>query len=384
MVDFLRHRLVFAICVVFAFTLGGYLAFRLCMKMPLWLGAPLGLFFVLSSPVMFFDRKADEFGWHLPFRKWLPLVSSFFVMLFTCTVAADCAGILLTASVSGCAAAMGFLCLGISPASAFIIICASILLTLRGLANGRKPPVVCEYHISLSCLPKGLSKLRIAVLSDPHYLPGVFHEKLCRSMVDSVNAAQPDMIVVLGDVAEGGPEMFKHMRGELCRLSAPLGTFFISGNHDSHLERDWPAIWRSWGLTVLEDEVRSYMVNGSVLTLTGLSDGSENVRKLLDQSCTIEADGQQFPIVLSHRPVLKVMDHTRGLLVTGHTHGGQVLPFFPIVSILMHGFRKGIYYKGNCCVFTSAGAGVWPYLPVRLCCRAEIPVLVLESFGQIP
>ncbi len=283
MVDFLRNRLFWGTCVIFSFFLGAYTAFRLCRALPPFIGIPLGIILVLISPSMFFDRQADEFNWHLPLRKLIPYVSSLFLILVTCTAAADLFGFSIGWAISGRASVIGYFAGGLPPIAAACISCVSCFLVAVGFMNGRKPPALREYHVPLPSLPLRCAGLSIAVVSDTHFLPGGFHERRCSHIVDSVLSAKPDMIVVLGDIAEGEHTLFPHIRRELCRLKAPLGTFFICGNHDVTEKYDWPDVCRSWGFSVLEDESCVVCFKTSSLRIIGLSDRSESACMLYAQ-----------------------------------------------------------------------------------------------------
>jgi predicted MPP superfamily phosphohydrolase len=174
---------------------------------------------------------------------------------------------------------------------------------------------------------------------------------------------------------------------ELSRLSAPLGVYAVLGNHDH-----WsgPAVLaelvaglRSIGVRVLIDEAVVLENKKHSISLVGVDDyweGPANLAKALrglnPDDCTI---------VLSHNPDLNedVDNQVQpvDLIVSGHTHGGQiVLPMIgpPYSTPFNRKYTAGLVRDGERQTWISRGLGVF-LVPVRLGCPPDVSVLTLHS-----
>ena len=220
----------------------------------------------------------------------------------------------------------------------------------------------------------------MALISDLHAgAPYIDAVKIAR-MVEAVNQATPDLVLLLGDYTIHGVVAGDYLPIEavaplLDGLEAPLGRFAVLGNHDWW--DDAPGITaalRQAGITVLDEELVRIARPGGALWLAGLADLWEGRP---DPAALLAGVSDAAPVlVLSHNPdVFPLVPARAALTVAGHTHGGQVkLPLLgrPVVPS-EHGqrFAYGHVVEEGRHLYVTAGLGT-SILPVRFGVPPEV------------
>jgi predicted MPP superfamily phosphohydrolase len=231
----------------------------------------------------------------------------------------------------------------------------------------------------------------VAVLADLQFNRVTAHE---HAAVDLALAADPDLIVLPGDLFQGARDQFNaelpEIRELLSRLHAPGGVYIVAGNVDVP-ERIRRAV-AGTSIRFLENEIAEIEVDGMRMAVAGLTDDftTPAARACLDR-LTVHARDRAFALLLSHRPdtVLSLnTDHAVDLLVSGHTHGGQVaLPWFGPPVTLSRAPRRvcagGLHRVGGQRIYVSRGVGCERgHAPrIRFNCPPEVSVLTLRSPG---
>ncbi|MDK1030927.1 MAG: metallophosphoesterase [Planctomycetia bacterium] len=244
---------------------------------------------------------------------------------------------------------------------------------------------VTRIEISIANLPAEFDGLTIAVLSDIHH--GAYYSlKRVREVVELANGLGADVVVLPGDFTSSGRIMRGRIAaciGELAKLQASMGVYAVLGNHD---------LWADAALT-RQELARAGIVD---LTNTGvwLRKGQHRLRlagvgdlwteKQDLASALGDAAEDDVAVLLSHNPdyAAKITDSRVRLVLSGHTHGGQVC-FPPLGSpfvLSWHGqkYRAGFVKAPHSQVYVSRGIGVM-LLPVRLFCRPELPLVTLRA-----
>jgi predicted MPP superfamily phosphohydrolase len=231
----------------------------------------------------------------------------------------------------------------------------------------------------------------VAVLADLQFNRVTAHE---HAAVDLALAADPDLIVLPGDLFQGARDQFNaelpQIRELLSRLHAHGGVYIVAGNVDVP-ERIRRAV-AGTSIRFLENEIAEIEVDGMRMAVAGLTDDftTPAARACLDR-LTVHARDRAFALLLSHRPdtVLSLnTDHAVDLLVSGHTHGGQVaLPWFGPPITLSQAPRRvcagGLHRVGGQRIYVSRGVGCERgHAPrIRFNCPPEVSVLTLRSPG---
>lgn len=257
----------------------------------------------------------------------------------------------------------------------------SAVLAALGLRQALSGPVVREVEVPLAALPRALEGLRIVQISDLHVGP-LIGARYLESVVSRVEALAPDLIAVTGDVADATVAQLAGQLGALRRLRAPLGAYFVTGNHEYYWGAEpWVRQMAELGLTPLLDENRVVERGGARLLVGGVTDPAApsfvpTHRCDPARAARGEAD---LKILLAHRPDESGCAAAEAagfaLQLSGHTHGGQFFPFSILVG-LAHRYKKGLYRHGRLWVYVNSGTGYWGP-PHRFSVPAEITLLRL-------
>ena len=246
-----------------------------------------------------------------------------------------------------------------------------------------------HYPIVLRNLPPAFEGFRIAHISDLHFEeytePFFLHR-----MIREVNALTPDLILITGDFITHGPPRSVPERAiytvadALRALTCPqrLG---ILGNHDCTVSASFIArVLRDRGTPILTNQHTTVERNGQRITIAGVLDPLTSFPNLT-QAVPDQPDG---PVILmAHTPDYAdlVRHHSRGhlvdLILSGHSHGGQVrLPGIGplILPPLGKKYVHGHFQFDNLQLYVNRGLGSVG-LPFRLNCPPEITLLTLQS-----
>lgn len=234
--------------------------------------------------------------------------------------------------------------------------------------------------------PKELDGLKIALISDIHAGSPYVREKRIRELVGRVNAAKPDVIVLLGDyviqtVVGGRFYPPEDLAVELKELKAPLGVYAVIGNHDWWLDGERVRkAFAGQGLKVLENENVRLTWHGGRFGLLGLAD---HIERKPDAVTPIAKLPESEPVIaLIHEPdFFPEIPERIALTLAGHTHGGQVrLPLIgsPIVpSAYGQRFVRGLIKEGGRLLYVTTGVGT-SIIPVRFNVPPEYVLLTVR------
>lgn len=249
----------------------------------------------------------------------------------------------------------------LAPALRGAALVCGLLLSVIATIQGTRAPVVVNYEVALPPgLPHRLDGTVIVGLSDLHIGATLDGEWLAER-VAQVQAEQPDMIVLLGDIFEGHGQPAGELIGIFKGLQAPLGVWAVLGNHELHGREDFAGrLLKAAGIAVLRNE-RTTIRPG--LVLAGVDDLTSNYRSGSDSDLvtrTLATPSTGATILLSHTPWKADRAAKAGadLMLCGHTHGGQLWPFGYPVS-LAYPLLAGQYNVDGMTVIVSRGAGTW-------------------------
>lgn len=253
--------------------------------------------------------------------------------------------------------------------AAEIAAAASLAVVVVGLLNVARGPVVKRVRVPLARLP--VAEYRIAHLTDVHVGP-LIGRRFIEQLVNRVNALEPDLIVITGDLIDGPlSELRDHiepMRG----LRARDGVYAVTGNHEYYWNVEpWLQHLRTLGVRVLRNE---HTIIDGAFALAGVDDASfgEDVPR------AVEARDPEKPLVLlAHHPrtVVRAKDAGVDLQLSGHTHGGQLLPWGWLAR-LWDPRVAGLARFGRTWLYVSHGTGFWGP-PMRVGTRCEIAAITL-------
>ena len=243
--------------------------------------------------------------------------------------------------------------------------------------------------INVPRLPDPFAGLKIVQISDFH-----FHEyteaAFVEAVVRRVNEASPDLVVMTGDFVSSKPlprhfgiRMSQHCAEILSRIECPL-RYAILGNHDvlvsAHAVTDSLV---THSIPVLANSSVPIERDGRRLWLAGLEDALQQRPDLLTALPAGRNPDKEPLILLAHEP--DFADHVAGrqvdLVLSGHTHGGQIrIPFLPplLLPSLGHKYVEGLFrLRDGTQLYVNRGIGA-VNLPFRFRCPPEISVITLQ------
>jgi predicted MPP superfamily phosphohydrolase len=226
--------------------------------------------------------------------------------------------------------------------------------TIKGL----RPPVLTEYDVRMKGLPKALNGKTLVALSDLH-LGTTLGPRWLEARVAQIQALKPDLIVQLGDTFEGHGENTEAFLPAFSKLAAPLGVWAVDGNHENHgAIRSAAAFLDGTQIPTLQNEL-TQVAPGLVLA------GRRVLREHEAGTATApwNPSGIRPPgnlILLSHIPEDSQGAARAGvaLMLSGHTHGGQVWPFSLLVAMKQPEI-EGRYVVEGMTLLVCRGTGTW-------------------------
>jgi uncharacterized protein len=266
--------------------------------------------------------------------------------------------------------------------SALAVPLVALLTCAIGFLNARRRARVVRVDVPVAQLPAALDGFSIVQISDVHVGPTI-KRGYVDAIVQAVNALDPDLIAVTGDVVDGPVTRLAPHAAPLGQLRARHGAFLVTGNHEYYSGADaWVGEFRRLGLTVLLNQHRVLEHGAARLLIAGVTDyngGQFDPAHESDPQAALEGapDDARVRVLLAHQPRSAPAAAAAGytLQLSGHTHGGQFLPWNFFVR-LQQPFTAGLAKLGELWVYTSRGTGYWGP-PKRFGAPSEITYLRL-------
>ncbi len=358
----------------------------------------MGIFYIIFSIVIFFMqltvgawfmRSFPQIGWKIPFFAALVLTGITYIGLaYTQT---HYNGIFASALYYFAYIWFGLVFLAFCFCAAFAVLCQILtwchvptgwmgtasLLTLvivfaMAFWGGFSSPKV--KHIAVQ-IP-GAPRMKLALLADTHLGMGVSLARFDKAL-QKIKAENPDALLVLGDIFEYGPNSDSYA-ARLAQVKTPLGSYGVLGNHEYYVGYgDSKEFFRKASVTLLENEA-TRMSNG--VQVAGLKDiktagvSTQDVAHLLDG-----LDPKAPTILLSHTPLYAetAAAHGANLMLSGHTHNGQLWPFNYLVK-LQFPRVYGLYDVEGMPFYVTSGVFYWG-MPLRFLAPAELVILEVNA-----
>jgi predicted MPP superfamily phosphohydrolase len=268
--------------------------------------------------------------------------------------------------------------------SALLVPLAALFASGVGLWNARRIARIVHVDVPIEGLPPALQGFSIVQLSDVHVGPTI-RRKYVEGIVDAVNGLQPDVVAITGDLVDGSvPELREHV-APLSQLAARHGRYFVTGNHEYYSgAAAWMRELERLGLTVLHNQHVVIEHDGEKLVIAGVPDfgaGHYDREHRSDPQAAIAGSpaDAKARVLLAHQPRTAPAAARAGfdLQLSGHTHGGQFLPWNFFVR-LQQPFTAGLYRLDELWVYVSRGTGYWGP-PKRFGAPSEITKVILVA-----
>ena len=221
----------------------------------------------------------------------------------------------------------------------------------------------------------------IVQLSDVH-IGGLIDKNFIKDIVSRVNKLNPDIVVITGDLVDIALEYAKPALNELVNLQSKYGTYFIVGNHEYiHGVEEIIQTVNALGIKTLENENLYIGEENSGFNLAGVYDvaGYRREHHMPDLEKALHNQDSDSPtVLLAHQPrYINEVKEGVDLVLSGHTHGGQLYPFRVLVKIVQP-YLAGLYqHNENTQIYVNKGTGFWGP-PMRLGASSEITYITLS------
>jgi uncharacterized protein len=254
-------------------------------------------------------------------------------------------------------------------------------LTGYGVRSALGPPQFDRVQIPLAKLPRAMDGTRIAVVADIHLGPflGRAHTERIVAMINQLDA---DVVAVVGDLVDGSVAELGSAAAPLRDIRSRHGAYFVTGNHEYYSGyAEWVAEVERLGLQPLRNERREISARGGVLDLAGVNDiAGADFGDPADFPRTFAGRDPSRPVILlAHQPVqaFEAAGYGVDLQLSGHTHGGQMVPFSLLVR-LQQPVVSGFGRVDGVPVYVTNGAGFWGP-PVRIGAPPQVTLVELRA-----
>ena len=363
-----------------------YVGARLLPAFPAPLpAAALTLLLIVSALLVPFGMFARRFT-QPPVSDTLAAIGLAFMGLFSSllvlTLLRD--ALLLLLWIAGFAAPSAIPMESVRAASAGAVPVLALAITLMGYWNARRTAGVVTVEVPLAGLPVALQGFTIVQISDIHVGPTI-GRRYVEGIVEAVNRLKPDLVAITGDLVDGSvAELGAHV-APLSRLLSRHGSFFVTGNHEYYSGvLPWLAELKRLGIKVLHNEHVVIERGCAQLVLAGVTDYSaahfdESHRSNPREAIAGAPINAAARVLLAHQPRSAAAAAAAGfdLQLSGHTHGGQFLPWNFLVRF-QQPFTAGLHRLGPMWVYVSRGTGYWGP-PKRFGAPSEITELKLVA-----
>ena len=249
--------------------------------------------------------------------------------------------------------------------------------------------VETRYQISTD---KEVGKLRVALIADSH-VGTTFHGDGFRKHLKTIEAQHPDLLVIAGDYVDDDTSRENML--ECCKalgeIQTTYGVYFAFGNHDKgydpaqirgYNEEDLIEALEANGVYVMQDDVelihdRFYLI-GRKDHFDEYGSGRKTMQELMEN-----LDPDKYTIVLDHQPQDYFAQEEAGadLVLSGHTHGGQLFPLMVIENLInitpddqVYGHEK----IGKTDFIVTSGISDWA-IRFKTGCRSEYVIIEIEG-----
>ncbi len=251
----------------------------------------------------------------------------------------------------------------------------AVLAALWGLLNASVTRVK-QVKVQLPNLPETWRGRTAAMISDLH-LGHVRGPNFARNIVARIRQLRPAIVFLAGDLYDGAYADLDALAGPLRGLNAPLGNYFVAGNHEEIRNRaEHLAAAQNAGLRLLNNE--KVVVDGVQIIGVHHYESAHPLRlhAVLE---SVDINREQPSVLLVHTPdQLEVAERAGiSLQLSGHTHRGQFFPWTWFTKRIYKQFVYGLQKFGDMLVYTSSGAGTWGP-PLRIGSYPEIVLIHFE------
>jgi predicted MPP superfamily phosphohydrolase len=260
-----------------------------------------------------------------------------------------------------------------------VAVCLALLYSAYGVWNAYHPRLV-HYTVRIKDLPLAWQGKTLVQISDVH-LGRILGADFLSRVVPKVNAQNPAMVLITGDLFDGADGKLEALVAPLNNMIAPRGIYFVTGNHETYLgvQRSYAAL-RGTPVRILDNEMAT--VDG--LQVVGISYPERgHASGFVEKMSKVAGFDPRVPsVLLYHSPTQVEAAKAAGinLQLSGHVHQGQLFPLQFVTRLMFGKYYHGLHTEGSYALYTSSGTGLWGPT-MRTGNHPEIVVIRLEDSG---
>ena len=263
------------------------------------------------------------------------------------------------------------------------IVGGAAVITGYGMGQALKTPPVVTVEVPIAGLHPDLEGFTILQITDIHAGLTV-GRAFVEAVVAQANTQTPDLVVMTGDLVDGSVPSLRSDVEPMGSLGSVYGRYFVTGNHEYYSGVEpWVEEVRRIGFSVLLNEHVLIRRGEGSMILAGVTDpvgGDYLPAHATSVARALEgAPDDDVRILLAHQPksIFEAASLGIDLQLSGHTHGGQFVPWNFFASIAQP-YISGLHRHENTWIYVSKGAGYWG-APVRVGARSEISLIRLVT-----
>ena len=252
----------------------------------------------------------------------------------------------------------------------------AIGISIFGIFNSFKINIT-KYNVVIDNLPEFWKNKKIVMLADSHF-GNVRSVDFGNRLILKINEQNPEIVLIAGDYYDGPPVDIEQIANLMSKVKTKKGIFFASGNHEEYGDvSNFIKFLSISGVNILNNK----MIEIEGLQIIGIDNESgltpSSVLGVLERLDLYE---DKPKILIKHIPTIlpEISDLGFDLVVSGHTHNGQVWPGPYLTSKVFKGFSYGLNFIDKMAVITTSGAGTWGP-PQRVGTKSEIVVIELNK-----
>ncbi len=233
---------------------------------------------------------------------------------------------------------------------------------------------------------------KIIMIADTHY-GNIYGVRDARALVKRINKLSPEIVLIPGDFFDGPLIDYPSIVSEFGNIKAPHGVLFANGNHEEYthtktilksikhpiLRMRKPASNQKLHASLQECRQEILVINNEKIEIEGIVfagvtyHDTETAAWLTHNLDLLDLDATKPTILLKHKPTLHTTleQYPIDLVISGHTHRGQMFPFSLIMDIVYGKYVYGQVVKNGLTAITTSGVGTWGP-PQRIGTRSEI------------
>jgi predicted MPP superfamily phosphohydrolase len=256
-----------------------------------------------------------------------------------------------------------------------IFIFITFIFVIYGVINSNNPKIV-NWDIKSERLSKDWSDKKIVMISDVH-LGTIRRERFLKNIITKIEKENPDVIFILGDLIDGSVFPYEKWLNEFISIKPQFGILYVEGNHEKY-NQEYDKFKSQIPSEINNLTNKKITINNTqIIGLDYYEIQTED--KIRDTLKSLDYNQEQQSIILIHDPkdTKYIADKNASLVLSGHTHGGQIFPFTIPINILYKQYAHGVSYTGETASVTSYGIGT-SLIPMRIGTIPEIIILKIK------